>query len=173
MVIRKITSILICLIFIVSCAPVQLKPTPLPKIEFKKTEPYKIDLSTIVKPKKPIKIWMNDKFKQVPMSEAKYLVLAKPEYAKFIAQLRIKKTYEEIIGQQEILINQYIDIGNNLKEYLELERAKAEEYRQLWADSENAYRYEKYLHDITRTTNKAMFMTISIGSLIAAILIVL
>ena len=165
--------LLICFIFTVSCAPMPFKLTPLPEIKFKRTTPYSIDLSTIIKPDKPIKIWMNDKFEVVPMKDAKYLVLTKPEYAKFIAQLRIKKTYEEIIEQQEILINQYIDINNNIKEYLELERAKAEEYRQLWADSENSFRYEKYLHDITKASNKAMFMTISIGALVTAILIAL
>ncbi len=51
-----------------------------------------------------------------------------------------------------------------------LERAKAEEYRQLWADSENAYRQERYSNSVDRALNKGLFGLISIGSILALIL---
>jgi len=167
-----IVIIIICFLF-TSCAPAKFTPKTLPNLKFEKTPSYSVDLSSIIKPDKPIYIWMDENFKEVPKDQAKYLILTKKEYAKYVTQLKIKNTYKDIIGQQEILINQYIVTINSLKEYITLEKFKVEEYRQLWIDSENAYRYEKHLHKIDNAINKGMFMSISIGSLVAAILIVL
>lgn len=158
------------LFLIVSCAPATFVPRQPPEIKFEKTPPYKLDLSSIVKPEKAVKIWMNKDFKVVPENEAKYLVLTNTEYAKYIAQLRTKKTFEAIIKEQEILINSYIDTINALKEYVAIERAKAEEYRTLWADSENAYRQEKYYNEMNNILQKSILSVIAIGSLVALII---
>jgi len=165
--------IVISLIFQFGCAPKYVKQTPLPELKFQRTLSYEINLSNIIKPDKPVHMWVDSNFKEVPISEAKYLLLTNQEYAKYVAQLRIKKTYKEVINQQAILINQYIDVINSLKEYVALERMKADEYRKMWVDSENAYRYEKHLHDIDNVLAKGAFGFITIGALVAAILIAL
>ena len=154
----------------VGCAPPKFIPREPPVVTFKKEPPYKIDLSTIVKPDKPVYIWMNEDFKEVPQNEAKYLILTKKEFAKFVAQLQIKQTYKSIIISQEALINAKIEIINSLKEYVSLEQMKAKEYRDLWVDSENAYRQEKYNSDMNNLLNKGILSVISIGALIALII---
>lgn len=174
--IKKILAILlivfICLTFS-GCGPEFIKQEPLPELKFEKTPSYKVDLSSIIKPDKPIHIWVDENFKQVAAKDAKYLLLTNEEYAKYVAQLKIKKTYEEIINQQEILINQYINVINSLKEYVELERLKADEYRKMWVDSENAYRYERHLHSIDNALSRGAFGILTIGSLALAIIFAL
>ena len=164
--------IVVCLL-IVGCAPPAFIPKEMPIVKFEPTPPYQVDLSTIPKPAKPVHIWMDENFKETSIDKAKYLILTKPEYAKYVSQLQIKGTYKEIVEQQQILINQYIDVINSLKEYVALEQAKAEAYRQLWADSENAYRYERHLHNVDNAIAKGGFTVISVGALVMAILIAL
>ena len=141
------------------------------KVEYKPTPPYNIDLTRIPKPEKLKPLFMNKDFKEVDdMERAVYVVLVPKEYAKIAALLKLTKTYKGIIGEQEKLINTHIEIINSLKEYLALEQAKTEEYRNLWVDSENAYRQERYNHKIENAINKGLLGAISIGSIIAVIL---
>jgi hypothetical protein len=173
MVSRILTIFVILLSFVLltSCAPTQFIPKEPPTIKFDPTPKYKTDLSDIIQPPKPIHIWVDEKFQKVDdPAKAKYLVLTHDEYAKYVAQLKIKKTYEEIINEQEILINTYVDIINSLKELVALEQAKAKAYRDLWADSENAYRQERYDHQIDNLTNRGIIGAISIGAIVIAIL---
>lgn len=166
-----IITILLSFVLLTSCAPSQFVAKEPPVIKFDPTPKYKTDLSDIVKPDKPIHMWVDEKFQKVDdPSKAKYLVLTHDEYAKYVAQLKIKKTYEEIINEQEILINTYVDIINGLKELVALEQAKAKAYRDLWADSENAYRQEKYDHQMDNFINKGIIGAISIGAIIVCIL---
>ena len=47
---------------------------------------------------------------------------------------------------------------------------KSKEYRDLWVDSENAYRQEKYYNEINSFIAKGFLGVISIGALIALII---
>ena len=94
------------------------------------------------------------------------------EYAKVGAVVKLAKAYKEIIKEQETLINTDIRIINALKEYIALEQAKAEEYRKLWADSENAYRQEQYYHKLEQALTKGAFGVI-VSGLIAALILAL
>ena len=106
----------------------------------------------------------------MPVEEAKFVVLVPAEYARIAALLKYARAHKDIVKEQEILLNVYIEIINSLKEYLALEQAKAEEYRQLWADSENAYRQERYQHRLDNAINKGLFGIISLGAIAALIL---
>jgi hypothetical protein len=170
MVTRIISISLIISFLSFGCAPPKFIPKDPPIVKFDKTPPYKVDLSTIVKPDKPVYIWTDEKFKPTNKNDAKYLVLTKKEFAKFVAQLKIKKTFEEIIGKQEIIINTNIDIINSLKEYVALEQMKSKEYRDLWVDSENAYRQERYYNELNNAIMKGFLGFISIGALVALII---
>jgi hypothetical protein len=167
-----IIGLLILAIGFLGCAP---KFVPNDKqyqldVKFEPTPKYNIDLSTITKPEKPVKIWVDEKFQVTDEKNAKYLILAPQEYAKYIAQLQIKETYREIIEKQEILINTYIDQINALKELVALEHAKAMYYRQLWVDSENAYQQEKYDHQVSNTINRVITGIITVGAIVVCIL---
>jgi hypothetical protein len=169
--ILTIITILLSFLLIVSCSPATFVAKEPPVIKFEATPKYKVDLSDIIHPSAPVKIWADEKFQKVDdPSKAKYLILTHDEYAKYVAQLKIKKTYEEIINEQEILINTYVDIINGLKELVSLEQAKAKAYRDLWADAENSYRQEKYDHQIDNFVNRGIIGLISIGTIIIAIL---
>jgi len=164
-------AIILSCFLITSCAPSQFVAKEPPQIKFQETPKYKIDLSDIVKPDKPIHIWVDEKFQKVDdPAKAKYLLLSHSEYAKYVSQLVIKKKYEEIIFEQETLINTYVDIINGLKELVALEQAKAKAYRDLWVDSENAYRQEQYQHSLDNLTNRGIIGAISIGAIVIAIL---
>ena len=170
---RKLLPIILLSILLTGCFPPKfiVKEPPDLNTKFDKTPPYSIDLSKIPKPDKLKPIFVDENFKQVPMEEAKFILLAPSEYAKIAALLKLAKVYKNIIKEQEILVNTNVDIINSLKEYVALERAKAKEYRQLWADSENAYRQEKYAHSLDNAINKGAFGLMSIGSLIVMFLL--
>jgi hypothetical protein len=172
--VRRILTVIVILlsfVFITSCAPAQFVAKEPPQIKFETTPKYKTDLADIIKPDKPIHLWVDEKFQKVDdPSKAKYLILTHDEYAKYVAQLKIKKTYEEIINEQEILINTYIDIINGLKELVALEQAKAKAYRDLWVDSENAYRQERHDRQMDNLVNRGIIGAISIGAIVIAIL---
>lgn len=171
--VKRIVLVLVGLAMIMSvgCAPRAFVPKDPIQIKFEPTPKYEVDLTSIVKPDKPIKIWVDANFNVVQdPKDAKYLVLTKKEYAKYVAQLQIKETYKEIIMQQEILINTYIDQINALKEYIALEQAKAKAYRDLWVDSENAYRQERYDHQMDIVVNRISTGAISLGALVLLIL---
>ena len=169
--VKKIIILCLIISFLgVGCSPPKFIPKEPPIVQFERTPYYKADLTTIIQPEKPVYLWTDENFKPTSINDAKYLVLTKKEFAKFVAQLQIKKTYAEIIGKQEILINTNIDIINSLKEYLKLEEMKAKEYRDLWADSENAYLREKYYSEWNNVLMKGFLGFISIGALVALII---
>ncbi len=170
---RKLLPIILLSILLTGCMPPKFisKEPPDLNTKFESTPPYSIDLSKIPKPDKLKPIFVDENFKVVPMEEAKFILLAPSEYAKIAALLKLTKAYKNIIMEQEILVNTHVDIINSLKEYVALERAKAKEYRQLWADSENAYRQEKYAHSLDNAINKGAFGLMSIGSFIVMFLL--
>lgn len=165
-----ILSLILSLGFI-GCAPKEFVPYKPPEIKFEKTPSYELDLTPIqaLKPDKIEPIYVDENFKEVSPEEAKFVVLAPREYAKIAAILKIAKAYKDIAKEQEVLINANINIINSLKEYVALEQAKAEEYRKLWADSENAYRQERYEHKVDNAINKMSFGAVALGVVIAII----
>lgn len=170
-IVKCFAVLMVSLFLFANCAPKEFTPYKPPEIKFEKTPYYELDLTAIqaLKPDKIEPIYVDEDFKEVPKEEAKFVVLAPSEYAKIAAILKIAKAYKDIAKEQEILINANINIINSLKEYVALEQAKAEEYRKLWADSENAYRQERYEHKLDNAINKGLFGVLAVGAIIAII----
>lgn len=167
----RVIAIILLSMFILSCAPAKFIAREPLDVKFDPTAPYSIDLSKIPKPNKLKPIFMDENFNEVPMDQAKIIVLTTTEYAKIAALVKLAKTYKTIIKEQEMLVNTHVNIINSLKEYVALEKAKAKEYRDLWADSENAYRQERYAHSLDNAINKGAFGLMSIGSFIIMFLL--
>jgi len=170
---KKILIVLLlgALVLSFGCAPPPFIPREPITVEFEPTLPYSIDLSQIPKPDKMKPIFVDENFNEAPIEEAKFVVLAPAEYAKVAALLKYARAHKDIVKEQAILLNVHIEIINALKEYVALEQAKAEEYRLLWADSENAYRQEAYAHRMDNAVNKGILGAISLGSILALILL--
>lgn len=158
------------LLFIISCAPTQVQTKEPFVAQFDKTPEYHIDLDNITKPKKLVPIYVDSSFNQVEnANEATYILLDTSEYSKIPALLKLCVAYKDIIKEQEGMINNNIDISNSLKEYIVLEQSKTSEYRNLWIDSENSYRQERYNHKMDNNINRGIFGVIFLGTIIAAI----
>jgi len=170
--IKNILLIVLLGIFLLSvgCAPPKFITKEPFQAKFEPTPPYELDLSKIPKPDKLKPMFMNEKFEEVPIDQAKFIVLDPKEFAKIAALIKLAKAYKNIAEEQASLINIRIELINALKEYLAIEQAKANEYRQLWADSENAYRQERYSHKFDNLLNKGVFGAIGIGAIMALIL---
>lgn len=167
---RKYLSLTLSLLFILtSCAPATFVPREMPQLQFEKTPYYHVDLSNIPKPEAIKPIYVDENFEQTTPDKAKYVLLTAEEYAKIGALLKLCKAYKQVIQQQEVIINSHVDIINSLKEFVELERLKAKEYQNLWADSENAYRHEQYYHKLDNAINKGTFGLLSLGVIVALI----
>lgn len=159
---------------IMGCAPKQFVPYEPPVIKFDKTAPYEgIDFDAIPKPNKIKPIFVDENFKEVPAEEAKFVLLVPKEYAKVAAVVKLAKTYKLLAQEQEVLINTNVNIINSLKEYVALEQMKATTYRRLWADSENAYRQERYQHKLDNAINKGASVAIAIGAAVLLAIIAL
>ena len=152
---------------LIGCAPSKFSPREIKKLEFTKTPQYKLDLKKIPAPPKMKFIYMDKDFKVVEKDQATYMILVKKEYAKVAALGKVINALISVSKEQEVLINADINIINSLKEFIALERAKADEYRNLWIDSENAYRQEQHLHKIDNAINKTTTAVISIAAIVA------
>lgn len=166
---KLITWLLIASFLFVGCAPKQFIPYEPPAVVFEKTSEYTLDLDSIPKPAKIKPIYVDENFKEVPKEEAKFVVLAPSEYAKISALLKLAKAYKDIAKEQEVLINTHISVINSLKEYVALEQMKTKEYRQLWADSENAYRQEAHNRKVDNAIHKGTFGAIFLGVILAIV----
>jgi hypothetical protein len=158
--------------FLVSgCAPAVFTPTKPPEVKFDPTPDYALDLSKLPKPDKIKPIFVDENFKEVPIEQAKYILLAPEEYAKIAALLKYAKAIKDISKEQETLINVYISEINALKELAATQQVIADLYRQLYADSENAYRQERHSHQMDNMINRGALGAVSIGSLLMLLLI--
>lgn len=164
---KKIISLILVfyMIFLVGCGPKLLetdtfKPEPL---DFNKTAEYTLDLSSIQKPEMIKPLFVNENFEEVPVGEAKYVLLTPKEYAKVGALVKLAKTYKEIAIEESNLINIHIDTINSLKEFVALERMKSDQYRQLWINSENMYRQERYEHQKSNMINSIQEFILIVG----------
>jgi len=175
---KKIITLIIIGIFLISCAPAAIKPFKPEPIKFDKSPAYSIqeDLDKIPKPQ-PLKRMYVKKVTNITYEivankeEATHIMLAPKEYAKVGAIVKLAKTYKGLIIDQETLINTYIDQINALKELYAMEQRKAEVYRELWISSENAYNQEKWEHDWDNRIHKAGLYGITIGSIIVMLLL--
>lgn len=161
--------IVLMIISITSCAST-IERKPLPPLEFEKTEPYEIDLSTIIKPDKPSPIFAyqddDGNIERTDIDNANVVIFTKEEYKKIGQLVILTSTYKKLLKQQEVLINNRIEINNSLKEFVELERMKSQQYQDMWIDSENMYRYERQQHKQDNFFNKVIHLILT-GAIIA------
>lgn len=167
---RKLLLISI-LTFMVGCSGVQtIERQPLPELKFNRTPAYEIDLSTIDKPTpiKPIYAYRDDNgiIKESDIDNANVVILTQEEYKKVAQLVLLASSYKKVIEQQEVLVNNQIDINNSLKEFVELERLKSQQYQEMWVDSENAYLQEKKDHKTDNVIGKIVEMILT-GAVIA------
>jgi hypothetical protein len=163
------------LLLLTGCAPSKFEPYRPPEIKYDKLQDYDIKeaLNNIPKPDKLVPIYVKlegtyiTQLTKEQKDQATHILLAPNEYAKVGAVVKLAGTYKEIVIEQESLVNTYIAQINALREMIALERQKALLYRELWVDSENAYRQEKYEHDRDNTLNRTGMYIITIGSVIA------
>jgi hypothetical protein len=155
---KYLTILLICICLAIGCAPKQFNPTKPDTVTFEKNDPYVLDLSNTVKPEKMKSIFVNSNFEEVPPENAKYVLLTPEEYSKIPALLRLCKEYKDIAEKQAELVNNEVSKGNDLKEYLVLEQKKRDCYFELWVLSENAYRQERYYHDMDKFYNYVLIV---------------
>ena len=163
---KKVILFIFLVLFCIGCAPKQFEPFQPPEIKFEKTEEYKLDLSSIKKPEKINPIFVDENFKEVPTENARFVLLSQQEYAKVGSLVELAITYKKVAEGQATLINLHINTINSLKEFLELERQKSLQYRELWVNAENNYRYEQWEHKKDSFFYQSGLYAISLGSLI-------
>jgi len=167
---KRIGIIFLCILFLASCAPSKFVPREMKVHKFEPTPMYELT-DDIVVPDKPVKILLDKNFKVTTNAkEAQYIAFAPKEYTKVQAFLKSRQAYKEITEEQAKLINAYIQTINALKEYIALQQLKAEEYRQLWADSENSYRQSQYQHKIDNMYHKTIISIMGLGAIVIAIM---
>ena len=152
------------------CSPAKFSARIPEKIIPEKIEEYKIDLSSIPKPEPVVRRYAAVAedgglvYVSTPDS-ASVFVLESKEYTKINALKELALTYKGIIGHQEDLVNNQIEIRNSLEELLALEREATIIMVRLWEDSENAYREEKYYHTIDNLINRGSLYVVLFGSI--------
>lgn len=151
-----------------SCAPVRFSARIPEKIIPEEIEEYKIDLNSIPKPEPIVRKYAaidedGGLFYVSTPDSASVFVIYPKEYAKINALKELALTYKGIIGHQEDLVNQQIEIRNSLEELLALEREAIIVTTKLWEDSENTYRKEKYYHTIDNIIDRGSLYMVTIG----------
>lgn len=147
--------ILSILFFSVGCGPRNFEPFNPPPIQFEKTPEYSLDLSSFEKPEKIQTVYLDEDLNETSIDLATYVLLTNKEYSKVNSLLQLAIGYKEITQEQATLINLHINTINTLKEHIELERAKSLQYRELWINAENNYRYEEWEHTKTHIFYKS------------------
>jgi len=159
---------LILTLFMIGCAPKPFIPMEVPVLKLKPTPSYVLDLSSIDNLKPPViqPIFLNDAMQIVTKEEATNIMLSPQEYRKILTLLKMAKGYKDVAIKEGELINIKIKTINSLKELMMLEREKTMVYKELWVNSENAYRQEKYYHTQDNIIFKSGMYIISIGSML-------
>lgn len=156
-----------CVFFmLVACAPKEFTPYTPENLVFEKTPYYELDLSKLGDIPDLIPIYVDENFKEVDVSKAKYAVLIPEEYKKIAIMKKAVLTNRKVAFEQAKLINTNVEIINGLKEYAMLERQKTQAYRELWVNSENNYRQEAYNRKMDDLQNKAVWGLVIIGTAI-------
>lgn len=165
---RAIGIIVILALVGIGCAhPKPFEPFKPPEIKFEKTAIYELDITKLKKPDKPVQIWLDEKFKPTEdETKVQFIAFAPSEFAKIVALNRLYNDQQEIIVKQIELVNLNIEIVNSLKQLMALKNAEINEYISLWANAENAYRSERYEHQMNNLVNRTAMYLIAIGSVI-------
>lgn len=163
---KKFIACIGILLMLISCAPKQFNPYAPEDLVFERTEFYELDLSKLGEVPTISPIYVDENFKEVPLKEAKYAVLIPEEYKKVSIMKKALLANRKVAFEQAKLINTNIEIVNSLKEYAELERAKAKAYRELWVNSENNYRQEQFNRKMDDLQNKATWGVVILGTLV-------
>lgn len=154
-----------------SCAPRQIVPMDLTEIEFDKTPKLEANLDDIPDPGKPDMVYISEDGKVVDdPSQAKYVAFTKEEFAKVVANLKLKNTYKELYITNVELANQYIDTLNHLKELVEKDQQLIQLLNERQAYFENQYRQEAYDHRVDNMYHRSVIGLMGIGAVIIAIL---
>ena len=102
--------VLIACLLLASCAPAHIhKPAPVefPQVNYTPIPPYKVDVDLPAIPK-PVDRWVDFEFKPTTPDKATYLLLTKKEYAKYVAQIRAKQTYKEMVEAMDRQVGRLI-----------------------------------------------------------------
>lgn len=169
---KYILLILLCL-SCVSCAPKTFEPFTPPEISWEQTLPYTNDVE-MEKIKglgkiKLIPVYVDKQSNKTTPDKATHVILTSNNYKDIGILIEKTKAYKMLAEEEEILINTYISIINSQKEYIQLERRKSIEYRQLWVMSENRFRQEEHRHTRDNNLNKISHYLIMIGSIALAL----
>ncbi len=157
---------MVLIAFLMACAPAQYKPFETPKVEFEKTATYVLDLSKLKKPEKPNYIVLDKDMNPVTAEnpgDAKYLAFTEDEFKKIMALSAAYNDQTKLLKDHEDLVNTYIDEINALKELIVIKDQIIEQYKELYAMSENAYRMEKYHHKWDNVQNKIVQVIMTAG----------
>jgi len=147
----KYSLLLIPLLFS-NCATT-FQPYQPPEIKFERTSKFEVGFQKIENESKKIGdinlvfVKVNETNNNLEIveneEEATHILLIPEDLNKITAKLELGSQYKEIAISEEALINTYINQINALKEFIEIERTKSLVYRELWVNSENAYRQEQ------------------------------
>lgn len=169
--IRILLIIPTILLLLSNCAPKPFSPPVLEPIHYEKTPYYNStqQINNIPKPEKLKPIYVNLNNNEITIlnssQNATHVMLAPEEYAKVGAVVKLATSYKQIILNTDILINEYIDQINILKETVELERKKAQVYRELWIGAVNMYQQERYDHQMDNLRNDIISGILFIGNI--------
>lgn len=171
----KIISTLLAGFFLLgvlsSCAPRQVAPMNLTEVKFEKTPKLELNLDDIPDPGKPNMVYISEDGKVVDdPSKAKYVAFTKEEFAKVVANLKLKNTYKELYITNVELANQYIDTLNHLKDLVEKDQQLIQLLNERQAYFENQYRQEAHDHRVNNIYHRSVIGLMGIGAVIIAIL---
>lgn len=151
---KYVIMFIMMFIMMTGCAGKTFKPTPVDVYNPKALTEYVYDYSKDAKPQKLNPIFLDKDFKECTANKARYLAFDSKEFTKIKHLKKIAKYYKDQVGEHVILVNDYIKITNLERENTKLENQKSIKYRELWIQSEEAYRQEKYWHKIDNWINR-------------------
>ena len=176
----KYNLLLLSFIFLFGNCATTFEPYKPPEITFEKTPKFQVGFEKIDEESKKIGdvnlvfVKVNMDTNEIEMvdndEDATHILLIPEDLNKITAKLEIGAQYKEIAISEEALINTYIDQINALKEFIEIERVKSLTYRELWVNSENAYRQEKRDRGMDNFHNKITTFLLSGIAILAIVL---
>ena len=156
---RHMLLILLC-VFCVSCAPKPFEPrSEIHDLSWERIDRYEDHHVELAK----IKALGN--FDIRPKMTSTNVILSKADYKKFAVCIEKGQALKTLAVNEADLVNYYIDIVNHQRSWMELERKKTVEYKELWVRAENAYLQEEYRHKRDNLVNKIKDWIILIGAI--------
>ena len=156
---KRILLILLC-VFCVSCTPKPFEPrSEIHDLSWERIDRYEDHHTELAK----IKALGN--FDIQPKITRLNVILSKADYKKFAVCIEKGQALKTLAVNEAELINYYINIINHQRTWMELERKKTVEYKELWVRAENAYRLEEYRHNRDNLANKIKDALVLIGAI--------